>query len=98
MSVMKRLSGIVQAKANKALDKAENPADMLDLSYEKQVENLQKARRALAAVPRAKSRRELRATELQGEATKPQHRPKQALARGQKDLPRQALTRRAGLA
>ena len=37
MSVMKRLSGIVQAKANKALDKAENPADMLDLTYSKQL-------------------------------------------------------------
>jgi phage shock protein A len=98
MSVMKRLSGIVQAKANKALDKAENPADMLDLSYEKQVENLQKVRRALADVATAKKRLELQATELQGQATKLQDQAKQALAQGQEDLARQALTRRAGLA
>jgi len=98
MSVMKRLSGIVQAKANKALDKAENPADMLDLSYEKQAENLQKVRRALADVATAKKRLELQAAELQAQATKLQDQAKQALAQGQEDLARQALTRRAGLA
>ena len=70
MSVMKRLSGIVQAKANKALDKAENPADMLDLSYEKQQENLTKVRRALADVATARKRLELQASQLQGQAQK----------------------------
>jgi phage shock protein A len=98
MSVMKRLSGIVQAKANKALDRAENPADMLDLSYEKQVENLQKVRRALADVATAKKRLELQATELQGQASKLQDQAKQALGQGQEDLAREALTRRSGLA
>src|ERR1019366_6762190 len=98
MSVMKRLSGIVQAKANKALDKAENPADMLDLSYEKQAENLTKVRRALADVATAKKRLELQAAELQGQAGKLQEQAKQALGQGQEDLARQALSRRAGLA
>ena len=32
MSVMKRLSGIVQAKTNKLLDKAEDPRESVDLS------------------------------------------------------------------
>src|ERR1700722_18687424 len=91
MSVMKRLSGIVQAKANKALDKAENPADMLDLSYEKQMENLTKVRRALADVATARKRLELQASKLQDQA-------KQALGQGQEDLARQALARRATLA
>jgi phage shock protein A len=98
MSVMKRLSGIIQAKANKALDKAENPADMLDLSYEKQVENLQKVRRALADVATAKKRLELQATQLQAQAQKLQDQAKQALSQGQEDLAREALGRRATLA
>ena len=98
MSVMKRLSGIVQAKANKALDKAENPADMLDLSYEKQMENLTKVRRALADVATARKRLELQATELQGQAQKLQDQAKQALGQGQEDLAREALARRATLA
>jgi phage shock protein A len=95
MSVMKRLSGIVQAKANKALDKAENPADMLDLTYEKQLENLQKVRRALADVATARKRLELQANDLKAQADKLQNQAKQALAQGQEDLAREALTRRA---
>jgi len=98
MSVMKRLSAVMQAKANKALDKAENPADMLDLSYEKQAENLQKVKRALADVATAKKRLELQATQLQGQAQKLQDQAKQALAQGQEDLARQALARRTTLA
>lgn len=98
MSVMKRLSGIMQAKANKVLDKAENPVDMLDLSYEKQAENLQKVRRALADVTTAKKRLELQASQLQDQAQKLQDQAKQALAQGNEDLAREALSRRAGLA
>jgi phage shock protein A len=95
---MKRLSGIMQAKANKALDKAENPADMLDLSYEKQQENLTKVRRALADVTTAKKRLEMQAAQLQAQAQKLQDQAKQALGQGQEDLAREALTRRAALA
>jgi len=98
MGVMKRLGGIVQAKANKALDKAENPADMLDLTYEKQMENLTKVRRALADVATAKKRLELQASELQGQAQKLQDQAKQALGQGNEDLAREALSRRAALA
>jgi phage shock protein A len=98
MSVTKRLSAILQAKANKALDKAENPTEMLDLSYEKQLENLQKVRRALADVATAKKRLELQATQLQTQAAKLQDQAKQALAQGQEDLAREALSRRATLA
>ncbi|MHB1614803.1 MAG: PspA/IM30 family protein, partial [Actinomycetes bacterium] len=36
MGVMKRMSMIFQAKANKALDRAEDPRETLDLSYQKQ--------------------------------------------------------------
>jgi phage shock protein A len=96
-SVTKRLSAILQAKANKALDKAENPADMLDLSYEKQQENIQKVRRALADVTTAKKRLELQATQLQTQAAKLQDQAKQALAQNNEDLAREALSRRAAL-
>jgi phage shock protein A len=98
MSVMKRLSAIMQAKANKALDKAENPTEMLDLSYEKQIENLQKVRRALADVTTAKKRLELQATQLQTQAQKLQDQAKQALSQGNEDLAREALGRRTTMA
>ncbi|HEV7467617.1 MAG TPA: PspA/IM30 family protein, partial [Candidatus Dormibacteraeota bacterium] len=50
MSVFRRLSMVFQQKANRVLDKAENPAEALDLSYEKMLENLQTVRRSIADV------------------------------------------------
>ncbi len=97
MSVMKRLTGIVQAKANKILDKAEDPRDTLDLSYEKQLENLQKVKRGLAEVATAKKRIELQANQLQAQGNKLQDQAKQALTQGKEDLAREALARREGI-
>ncbi len=98
MSVMKRLSGIVQAKTNKLLDKAEDPRESLDLSYQKQLESLQKVRRSVADVTTAKKRIELQASGLQGQADKLQQQAKAALTQGNEDLAREALGRREALA
>ena len=54
-----RIRTIFGAKANKALDKMEDPRDTLDLSYEKQLEQLQKVRRGVADVATARKRIEL---------------------------------------
>ena len=40
MSLMRRLAMLFRAKANKALDRAEDPREMLDYSYERQLELL----------------------------------------------------------
>lgn len=98
MSVMKRLSSIVQAKTNKLLDKAEDPRETLDLSYQKQLESLQQVRRSVADVTTAKKRIELQAGQLQQQADKLQQQAKAALAQGNEDLAREALGRRAALA
>ena len=45
---MQRLSTVLKAKANKALDKAEDPSATLDYSYERQLEMLTKVRRGVA--------------------------------------------------
>jgi phage shock protein A len=93
----KRIAGIFQAKANKVLDKAEDPRDTLDLSYEKQLEQLQKVRRGVADVATARKRIELQAQGLQKQADKLQAQAKAALAQGNEDLAREALSRRAAL-
>lgn len=98
MSVMKRLSGIVQAKTNKLLDKAEDPRESLDLSYQKQLESLQKVRRSVADVTTAKKRIELQAGQLRQQGDKLQQQAKAALGQGNEDLAREALARRAALA
>ncbi len=93
----KRIAGIFQAKANKVLDKAEDPRDSLDLSYEKQLEQLQKVRRGVADVATARKRIELQAQGLQKQADKLQGQAKAALQQGNEDLAREALARRAAL-
>lgn len=97
MSVMKRLSGIFQAKANKLLDKAEDPRESLDLAYQRQLDQLQKLRRGVADVTTAKKRIELQAAQLQGQADKLQNQARAALEQGQEDLAREALSRRAAI-
>ena len=44
MGVMKRVSLVFKAKANKALDKMEDPRETLDYSYQRQLELLTKVR------------------------------------------------------
>src|ERR1700733_4132368 len=70
MAFMKRLSGVVQAKANKVLDRVEDPRETLDLSYEKQLEQLQQVRKGVADVATARKRLELQAQQLQSQAAK----------------------------
>ncbi|MHB8219184.1 MAG: PspA/IM30 family protein [Acidimicrobiales bacterium] len=92
-----RTKNIFQAKANKVLDRAEDPRETLDLSYEKQLESLQKVRRSVADVATARKRIELQAAQLQKQADKLQAQAKAALTQGNEDLAREALSRRAAL-
>ncbi|MGN6090474.1 MAG: PspA/IM30 family protein [Actinomycetales bacterium] len=97
MSVMKRLSLIFKSKANKALDRAEDPRETLDYSYQKQLELLQKVRRGVADVATSRKRLELQITQLQQQSDKLEGQARQALSMGREDLAREALTRRSGL-
>lgn len=68
--VMKRMSLIFKSKANKALDKYEDPRETLDYSYQKQMELLQKVRRGVADVATSRKRVELQMKKLQQEGDK----------------------------
>jgi phage shock protein A len=67
--VMKRMGMIFRAKANKALDRAEDPRETLDYSYQKQLELLQKVRRGVADVATSRKRLELQLNQLQQQVT-----------------------------
>ncbi len=95
--VMKRMGMISRAKANKALDRAEDPRETLDYSYQKQLELLQKVRRGVADVATSRKRLELQLNQLQNHATKLEDQGRKALALGREDLAREALSRRAAL-
>ncbi|AZQ71243.1 MULTISPECIES: PspA/IM30 family protein [Streptomyces] len=95
--VMKRMGMIFRAKANKALDRAEDPRETLDYSYQKQLELLQKVRRGVADVATSRKRLELQLNQLQNQSGKLEEQGRKALALGREDLAREALTRRAAL-
>jgi phage shock protein A len=98
MSVMKRVSMIFKAKANKALDKYEDPRETLDYSYQRQLEMLTQVRRGVADVATSRKRVELQMNSLQQQQTKLEGQAKQALGAGREDLAREALSRKAALA
>jgi phage shock protein A len=95
--LMSRASMVVKAKFSKLLDRAENPAETLDYSYERQLELLQNVKRGIADVVTAKKRLELQETQLQQSVVKLDTQALQAVAAGREDLARQALERKSGL-
>jgi phage shock protein A len=95
--LMSRASTVVKAKMSKLLDRAEDPAETLDYSYEKQLELLQNVKRGIADVVTAKKRLELQETQLQQSVVKLDSQAREALAAGREDLARQALERKSGL-
>jgi phage shock protein A len=95
---MKRVSTIFQAKANDALNKAEDPRQTLDLSYEQQLENLTKVKRAVADVATARKRIEIQAEQLKSQGDKLADQAKAAMAQGNEPLAREALSRREAIA
>jgi phage shock protein A len=97
MSIMKRMGLIFRSKANRALDRAEDPRETLDYSYQKQLELLQKVRRGVADVATSRKRLELQLNQLQQQQQKLHDQAQKALSMGREDLAREALTRRSGL-
>jgi phage shock protein A len=98
VGILKRAQTIFQAKANDALNKAEDPRQTLDLSYEQQLENLTKVKRAVADVATARKRIEIQAEQLKSQGDKLADQAKAALAQGNEPLAREALTRREAIA
>lgn len=85
------------AKANKALDRLENPAETLDYSYQKQVSLLQDVRRGLAEVATSKQRLKMQSDKLGQQEAHLQSQAQQALTQGREDLARLALQRKAAI-
>jgi len=97
MSVMKRVSMIFRAKANRALDRMEDPRETLDYSYQRQLEMLTQVRRGVADVATSRKRVELQMNSLQKNQNRLEGQAKQALGAGREDLAREALGRKAAL-
>ena len=95
MGLFQRAHDILQAKANKALDAAEKPDEMLDLSYEQMLDQLTQVRRGLVSIAASRKQIELQEQQLQHSVEHLQDQAKAALAQGNEELAREALSRRA---
>jgi phage shock protein A len=89
-----RMSTVVKAKISKLLDRAEDPAETLDYSYQKQIELLQNVKKVIADVVTSKKRLQLQEEKLRQQVVKLDTQARQALSAGQEDLARTALERK----
>ena len=92
--LMSRASAIVRAKFSKLLDRAEDPTETLDYSYERQLQLLQNVKRGIADVVTAKKRLQLQTSQLEQSVVKLDQQARQALALDHRE---EGLERRAAV-
>lgn len=97
MSMFGRMNTIFQSKMNRVLDKAEDPNETLDYSYERQLALLQNVKRGLADLVTSKRRLQLQKDKIQADLDKLDSQAQQALAAGREDLARTALQRKVAI-
>ena len=95
MSLFQRARDVLAAKASKALDAAEKPDEMLDLSYEQMLDQITKVRQGLVTIAASRKQIELQEQQLQHSVDHLQEQAKTALSLGKEDLAREALSRKA---
>jgi phage shock protein A len=92
-----RAMTILKAKISNLLNRAENPAETLDYSYEEQLRQLQNVKRGIADVVTAKKRLQMQQVQLEKSVVTLETQARQALGGGREDLARQALERKSGV-
>jgi phage shock protein A len=93
--LMQRAALVVKAKLSKLLDRAEDPTETLDYSYEQQLRLLQDVKRGVADVVTSKKRLQMQTTQLEQSVVKLETQAREALGAGREDLARAALERKA---
>ena len=94
MGMVSRMSTIVKSKMNRLMDRAEDPRETLDYSYEKQMEMLRNVKRGVVEMVTTKRRLELQAAKAQENLAKLDAQARKALEMGREDLARLALERK----
>ena len=97
MGFFSRLATFLRIRANAALDKAEDPGQVMDYSYSKQLEQLQQLRRSIADVVTNEKRLEMQQSQLIERINKLDLQAMQALQANREDLARMALQRKETL-
>ena len=94
MSVWSRLRMLFNAEVSGALDRAEDPRQVLDYAYNQQQELLLTLRRGLVDVATAKQQLEQEAKRLEARVPQLDDQARRAVAAGREDLARVAIERK----
>ena len=94
MGVLSRLSYVVRSKVNAALNRAEDPRETLDYSYEQMRDELQEVKRGIASLTTQKKRLEMQQRRLEEDVEKHNRQAREAVQQDRDDLARQALEKK----
>ena len=97
MSIPARVKAVLKSRTNRLPGRADDPQQVLDASYERQLQLLHDVRRGLAEVATAKKRLELQAADLHARHDRLGEQAYDAVAHERDDLARIALSRRAAV-
>lgn len=97
MGLFEHLKFVTGMKAEHALQKAEDPAEVFNYSYAKQLEQLQQLRQGLVAVVQNEKHVELLEAQVEAQAKRLQQQAVQAMQQSREDLARLALQRKEAL-
>src|SRR5215203_4248591 len=89
-----RFSTVIKSKISRMLDKAEDPGETLDYSYQQQLEALQNVKKGIADVVTAKKRLQMQSQKIEQSVVKLDTQARQALSQGNEELARVALERK----
>src|SRR5260221_5482649 len=95
--LLSRTTTIIKAKYSKLLNRAENPTETLDYSYEQMLQQLQNVKRGVADVVTAKKRLELQTQSLEQNVVKLETQASEAVGANREALARQALEKKAAV-
>src|ERR671921_218135 len=87
-------STVINSKISRLLDRAEDPGETLDYSYQQQLQSLQNVKKGIADVVTAKKRLQMQSQKLEQSVVKLDTQARQALGQGNEELARVALERK----
>lgn len=97
MGLFDHLKFVTGMKAENALQKAEDPAEVFNYSYTKQLEQLQQLRQGLVSIVQNEKHVELLEAQVEAQAKRLQQQAMQAMQQNREDLARLALQRKEAL-
>jgi phage shock protein A len=94
MGILSRASYVVRSKVNSLLNRAEDPSETLDYSYEQMRDELQEVKQGIADLTTQKKRLEIQKRDLEDDIEKHNEQAREAVQQDREDLARKALEKK----